>query len=567
MSGYNDWSIYETIRRINEGKMFLPALQRKFVWKAEQIIELFDSILRGYPIGTFLFWNLEEVKNINAYSFYEFLNHYDEESNKHNALAPFPQLENKEGYYGVLDGQQRLSSLYLALQGTYKFKKSRERYARERKLFIDLTHEINNEQIEDAELTYKLDFLSKEEIEAKKKNEYWFEVRAILTFNDIEQANEKADAIVEETPELQSKAKIIRRNLRKLFDVISADKKIINFFNVENKELDEVLDIFVRVNSGGTVLSKTDLLMSTIVVHWEEARSIFDNFVEELNGDKKFKFNIDLIVRTALCLIGQPAKVEVKSFNAKVVKEIKEKWDNIKIAIENMINLLKSFGFTDSTMTSYLATIPISCYIYNGGDIKSEISKSQIRNYITIALINQIFGRASNSVIDNLKKSLTETNSFDYLINKHKKEFEITNEGLEEILIRNKKDAYSLMILTFLYPEKKFEQINFHQDHLHPVARFNEKELEQQGKDWFNKRNSIPNLHILEETENQSKNDTSLIEWRKTHIAFKDKFIDDSMSYDFADFENFYNKRKENIKNAIIKELGNNYIENTITIK
>ncbi len=63
MSGYQDWTIKETIKRINEGKMFLPALQRKFVWKAGQIIELFDSILRGYPIGTFLFWNLKEVKN------------------------------------------------------------------------------------------------------------------------------------------------------------------------------------------------------------------------------------------------------------------------------------------------------------------------------------------------------------------------------------------------------------------------------------------------------------------------------------------------------------------------
>ena len=62
MSGYTDWTIKETIQRIDNGKMYLPALQRKFVWKADQIIKLFDSILRGYPIGTFLFWNLADAR-------------------------------------------------------------------------------------------------------------------------------------------------------------------------------------------------------------------------------------------------------------------------------------------------------------------------------------------------------------------------------------------------------------------------------------------------------------------------------------------------------------------------
>ena len=179
MSGYTDWTIKETIKRIDSGKMYLPALQRKFVWKAEQIIKLFDSILRGYPIGTFLFWNLADAENINEYSFYKFLTHYDEDSSKHNELAPFPQLDNKEGYYGVLDGQQRLSSIYLALQGTYKFRKYRERYARERKLCINLTKEAKKHGYdeEDDELTYSLDFLTDTEINEYKDGEYWIEVK------------------------------------------------------------------------------------------------------------------------------------------------------------------------------------------------------------------------------------------------------------------------------------------------------------------------------------------------------------------------------------------------------
>ena len=57
---------------INYNKIYLPAIQRKFVWKPNQIEKLFDSIMRGYPIGTFLFWDLEE-NNVNKYTFYKFI--------------------------------------------------------------------------------------------------------------------------------------------------------------------------------------------------------------------------------------------------------------------------------------------------------------------------------------------------------------------------------------------------------------------------------------------------------------------------------------------------------------
>ena len=159
-------------------------------------------------------------ENIHEYSFYKFLTHYDEDSNKHNELAPFPQLENKEGYYGVLDGQQRLSSIYMALQGTYKFRKYRERIARERKLCINLTKEANKFDIDDEnELTYQLDFLTDAEINEPKENEYWIEIKKILMFEDIEDANNLADSISDENEKLKPYIKTIRTNLRRVYDV------------------------------------------------------------------------------------------------------------------------------------------------------------------------------------------------------------------------------------------------------------------------------------------------------------------------------------------------------------
>lgn len=131
-------------------------------------------------------------------------------------------------------------------------------------------------------------------------------------------------------------------------------------------------------------------------------------------------------------------------------------------------------------------------------------------------------------------------------------------------MIRNKKDAYSLMILTFLYPEMKYEQISFHQDHMHPESKFNKIELEQKGLNWFDKRNSIPNLRILKGDENQSKNNTPIKEWINENPTYKDKFIsEDHMDYSFENFEHFYEHRKSNIKKELIKKLGDFYISDT----
>src|SRR5947208_7886920 len=120
---YESIDIKKVIDDIDHNKVFLPALQRKFVWSKQQIQLLFDSLMRNYPIGTFLFWKLHR-KTAESYVFYEFLKEYDER---------FPYNRRKTGVFtheeitGVLDGQQRLSSMYIGLMGTHA---ERARYKR-----------------------------------------------------------------------------------------------------------------------------------------------------------------------------------------------------------------------------------------------------------------------------------------------------------------------------------------------------------------------------------------------------------------------------------------------------
>ena len=119
-NSYEYKSIKEVVEMIGRNEVYLPAIQRKFVWTHEQTEIFFDSIMRGYPIGTFLFWFVRGEKK-NEYTFYKFLQEYHERDKYLNEIAPKPEL--KEEIIGVLDGQQRLSSIYLALQGTYAYRK------------------------------------------------------------------------------------------------------------------------------------------------------------------------------------------------------------------------------------------------------------------------------------------------------------------------------------------------------------------------------------------------------------------------------------------------------------
>ena len=112
-------TIKKAIENIKKRHYVLPSIQRAFVWGTDQIETLFDSLMRDYPIGTFLFWKVDKNK-IKDFQFYEFLKKYHEADHTHSQKA---DLSYDQDIIALLDGQQRMTSVYLALAGTYAYKK------------------------------------------------------------------------------------------------------------------------------------------------------------------------------------------------------------------------------------------------------------------------------------------------------------------------------------------------------------------------------------------------------------------------------------------------------------
>ena len=569
------------MNRIAAKKLYLPAIQRKFVWGAWQIEQLFDSIMRDYPIGTFLFWMVEEAKQ-NDYSFYEFIRDYHARDNWMNTLAAKPHLPDE--LVGVLDGQQRLNSMYVALQGTYAYKRPRvwannpDAYP-VRKFYVNVFRpEVEKE---DDDFVYEFRFLATEEAKDITAGKCWCLVKDLLECKGIPEVNKywtkkkKELAQASEVPE-ETKDRALDI-LGKLWERLTTIP-VINYFPVKNQNLDEVLDVFVRVNSAGTVLSKTDLLFSTIVAQWETGRQAIEEFLKKINEKGNgFRFDTDFIMRACLVLTEGPIRLRVASFKAENVKSIVKDWKQITTAINRAVDLLVEWGFEDATLPSANAVIPIAYAIKRGCDIK--LSKVDLRLLLIKSILTGVYGSSGDQVLSAMRKGIHETLKDGGVFELERFEKKVRLPGGKSIsinaevldnLLDSTKGPRSFALLSLLAPQLKFSQVQFHQDHIHPHASFNAPALRKVGIkddviwDWQEKRDALPNLQLLEGKENQIKLASPFEVWLKKEYPKKDdrdaylrsQYIPDNLSMSLNGFSEFFERRRGLLKNQFAKVLN-----------
>lgn len=563
-------SIKEAIIRIDKREYLLPAIQREFVWSHTQIEKLFDSILRGYPINSFMFWKIKDssfdLKD--NYHFYEILKEYRA---RYKIENPPHNTKGMNDFLAIIDGQQRLTSIYIGLKGTYAYKMPRKHWIDNeenlptRKLYLNLKGKLTSQK--DTDNIYDFRFLTPNDT----KDEYSFEVGKILSF---ENQGELCRYALNNNWQPGSFA---WDTLNLLYEKINTEK-LINYYLEEEQDPNLVLNVFIRTNSGGKPLSFSDLLMSMSTATWKI------NAKEEITKLKKevfdlhhmgFEISQDFILKTCLVLCDFDVRFKLTNFKRANIAEFEKNWIDIKKSIISGIELIYHLGHNNYTIQAKNALIPIIYYIYKN-KLADKICKNDyfnrnienninIQKWLNISLLKGIFGGHSDSTLTKLRNILKGNSEINFpfiaIVDAFKRDninYNFDDEFLEELLNAQKDTKEANCILTLLYPHMDYYHQNYHADHLHPKSRIkiianemtneNDKNFVEDVNNW----NSVINLQLLEGDANSSKNDTPLKEWAKNRNKTNmDLLLPSTTSLEERDFVEFIKNRKKFLKQKL----------------
>lgn len=373
------------------GGFWLPNIQRPFVWSQDQITRLFDSIMREYPISTLLVWKTKEpVKHR------RFIDTY----HRNIKLTDFYVPEHKRAKMMVLDGQQRLQSLFIGLKGSYDGKE----------LYFDVT---SGQQVAPEDIRYRFAFRD-------AATSLWPWVR----FKDIVFKNNKLDLQIAQDLVADAGVTLSDPDWTAVqLNVARARQEFVNDDNITYQELDsidnpdaykvdDIVEIFIRANSGGTKLGKSDLLFSLLSSSWDEADAQMEELLAKLNATG-FDYDRDFVLKACLTVLGKGAQYEVRKFrDGKTKEEIVEQWPALSKAILAVHDLLVTGTYirSDRAMPSYLALIPLIYFRYHHAEAFK--SNKQLPDYLLRALVTGVFSGNPDSLIDKIVRNIQEHADF-----------------------------------------------------------------------------------------------------------------------------------------------------------
>lgn len=532
---YKSSSIAGVIRRLNRD-YYLPAIQRPYVWTPEQIVRLFDSLLKGYPISSFLFWDIEpaQAATLDIYKFVEDFKYGD----FHNETAAV----HDQHLTLVLDGQQRLTSLLIGLRGSYKVKLKGKRWQNpdswvKQNLYLDLMKDAGDEESE-SDISYGLSFFANAPTE--QTGIHWFPVNSIMQFDDKARFDSYVDKLLDsmESNEVsRTDRRVVERNLHKLYHAVWVDESIA-YFTETSRSLERVLDIFVRANEGGTKLSKSDLLLSTITTTWGDlnAREEIYSYVDYLNAGlaRNNDFDKDWVMKACLVLSDLPNAYKVSNFTKKNLDLIRENWGRIKSALEMTVRLANDFGIDRETLTSSNALLPIAYYFFktsvrfNSTDATHLEAVKAMHRWLVKALLASTFGGSSDGTISQARKiiqeSLAVSSEFPeraLLIGlRRQSHIDFTDpRSLDDLLALRYQDKTTFFALSLLHPDKRWGNAQYHVDHIFPQASLTKSKLISEGvSEWAIEsylvgKDLLSNLQLLPYLDNIEKSNIAFRTW------------------------------------------------------
>ena len=569
-------TIASVLASIRQNDYVLPAIQREFVWhRRGQIPALFDSLMRGYPIGTFLFWSVN-ADRCGDFKFYGFLSDYHERDRRRNSPI---DVTGSRGVTAILDGQQRFTALNIGLRGSYapKIKYGRwsaDRAFPKRRLYLNLLRPA--EVKTGVELKYDFSFLTKERAANPKDGEHWFLLKEVLDWRDL---NNVMDYLREHS---LWDTRYAQECLSKLLTVIHTEQ-LVSYYQEDEQDVDKVLNIFIRVNSGGTVLSYSDLLLSIATAQWEtvDAREEIHGCVDGLNRTRSgFDFNKDLVLKACLVLSDvSDIGFKVRNFTHENMRRIEAQWDQISGALRVAAMLLSRFGYDGSTLTARNALIPVAYYVFCRGVTEARIRRPdfaadarEIQKWVRRALLKRgTFGAGLDTTLRAARTTIREkcADRFSYaemesVFARIGRPLRFEEEELDDLLGRKFGSGAAFSVLALLYPHVDFAN-RFHVDHIFPRARFTAGRLRKARVDpenivtYQDCKDRIANLQLLPGPENLAKGIAMPAEWIREQGYDHDwraRAYIGKIPEDMTGFLTFYEERRDRMKKRLAEILG-----------
>lgn len=569
-------SIKNIIDGILDDEYLLPVIQRGLVWKTEQIEKLFESIYLGYPIGSFLFWKYKiEDKN---YTFYKFVN----KINEYKQPDIFKYNGTNKKIIAVLDGQQRLTSLYIGLTGDAKihkkgYKRDNINNFEDTKLFVNLLKDhknINNyeeeEEFDDNKTIYennkkffKFKKIRNNENTIIENGSLWFNMTKILDFEYSTDYKKYIDNLKDFSEEEQD---LIQNNFNELFNIF-CKKEIISYYKEETQDLDKVLDIFVRINSGGTKLSKSDFLMSVITNNWIEAKETISNTLIDIENSCGFRISQDVFLRGCLLLTDNNIIINVNNFKNKTILDIKNNFNEIVDYIKLSCNIFGYFGFNNYNLNSRIILIVLALYLKENNikNFNKNINLLLIKKWIYTTILSGVLNGQTNDFLLKLREIIKNykgdipLEEIKQMSKKLNKNMDINEDTIEAIVDKKAEhnSQFIWSILLILYPDYKYDQISFDEDHIFPKSLLTNKQLKSGGG------NYIANIQLLKSQTNKEKNNKLPFDWIieefKTEKDIsdykKENLIPEDIELTLDNFDIFIEKRRKMIIDKILEKI------------
>ena len=553
----------------------LPAIQREFVWRPEQVCNLFDSVMQGYPFGELMLWRVAP-ENAGQYRWYDFVRNYHQRNNPH--CPELGAIHNKP-LTAVLDGQQRLTAFNIGLRGSmarklpYRWWNNPHAFPA-RVLALDL---LSAPEPDEEGSRYAFEFIDENRI-GQEGNRLWFRVSDIL----------KLDGGPPMLNWLMAKGirdgKLSRayETLDRLHRAIRIDNTVA-FFEEKSQDIERVLNIFIRFSRGGTPLSYSNLLLSIAVSQWKnlDARREVYGLVDEMNRIRPgLQFNADFVLKAGLMLTDVASVgFQVRNFTYENMTVLEDNWQEIRNALMETAQLVDTFGFDSRTLRAMNSLLPIAYYLYRKGSPTDFDTSNKyvgyrmiIRRWLTRSILKEsgIWGSGLDTLLTALRGVIRNTDCVEFPVAELRramaqrgKSLVFSEEEIEDLADMGGNDRRIFPMLTMLFPELDSRD-GSDIDHVFPKSRFTSKRLtdagveEERVEEFRDHCNRIANFQLLDRTVNNEKRATLPADWLDVHRpdeqrrqVYCERHLLGDVPREITGFEEFYSARREKLKERI----------------